>query len=384
MYIFWQTASMTLPAYPCKISLDSRAALPGNHGSSIAYHFVKEIAGMKKVKVGIAGLGRLGKEHAKNLAFKIANAELAAACSIVPAELEFAQKELGVQEVYSDFDEMLAKADLDAVAIITTSGLHCEQIAKALDAGKHVFSEKPLGVNVEECKMAEKAVERHPELAFFLGFMRRFDPSYAYAKEKIEAGAIGTPYMVKAAGIDPEALVQGAIKFAPTSGGIFIDMAIHDIDLMRWFLGEDPVEVYAAGATFKHPEFKAAGDDETGVAMYKCANGAIGFVHVGRTAAHGYHVETEVVGTEGTLRISPVPEKNLCMIYDKNGAVKECVSGFPERFAEAYRLEMENFIDCVQQGKKPEVTVYDGTKSTQIAFATTQSYKDGKPLKISY
>ena len=91
MYIFWQTASMTLPAYPCKISLDSRAALPGKHDSSIAYHFVKEIAGMKKVKVGIAGLGRLGKEHAKNLAFKIANAELAAACSIVPAELEFAQ-----------------------------------------------------------------------------------------------------------------------------------------------------------------------------------------------------------------------------------------------------------------------------------------------------
>lgn len=214
--------------------------------------------------------------------------------------------------------------------------------------------------------------------------MRRFDPSYAYAMEKIKAGVIGTPYMVKATGIDPEALVEGAIKFAPTSGGIFIDMAIHDIDLMRWFLGSDPVEVYATGSTFKHPEFKACGDDETGVAMYKCANGAIGFVHVGRTAPHGYHVETEVIGTEGTLRISPVPEKNLCMIYDKNGAVKECVSGFPERFAEAYRLEMENFIDCVQKGIQPEVNVYDGTKSTQIAFATTEAYKNGGLLKIEY
>lgn len=339
---------------------------------------------MKKVKVGIAGLGRLGKEHAKNLAFKIANAELTAACSIVPAELEFAKNELGVQDVYTDYKEMLIKADIDAVVIVTTSSEHCWQIAAALDAGKHVFTDKPLGVTVEECKLAEAAVERHPEQIFFLGFMRRFDPSYAYAMEKIKAGLIGTPYMVKATGIDPEALVEGAIKFAPTSGGIFIDMAIHDIDLMRWFLGSDPVEVYAIGSTFKHLVFKACGDDETGVAMYRCANGSIGFVHVGRTASHGYHVETEIIGTEGTLRISPIPEKNLCMIYDKNGAVKECVSGFPERFAEAYRLEMENFIDCVQKGVQPEVNVYDGTKSTQIAYATTKAYKNGGLLKIEY
>ena len=339
---------------------------------------------MRKVKVGIAGLGRLGKVHARNLAFKIPNAELTAACSIVPAELEYAREELGVADVYEDYREMLAQADIDAVAIVTTSGEHCWQIAAALDAGKHVFTDKPLGVTVEECRLAEAAVERHPESVFFLGFMRRYDPSYAYAKKKIEEGVIGTPYMVKAAGIDPEALVEGAIRFAATSGGIFIDMAIHDIDLMRWFLGSDPVEVYAAGATFKHPEFVEAGDDETGAAMYKCANGALGIIHVGRTAAHGYHIETEIIGTEGALRISPVPEKNLCMIYDKNGAVTECVSGFPERFAEAYLLEMQEFVDCVADGKKPEVTVYDGTKSTQIGFATTQAWKTGNIVKIQY
>lgn len=339
---------------------------------------------MKKVKVGIAGLGRLGKVHAGNLAFKIPNAELTAACSIMPAELTYAQEELGVKEVYSDYREMLAKADIDAVAIITTSGEHCWQIEAALDAGKHVFSDKPLGVNVEECKIAERAVERHPELVFFLGFMRRFDPSYAYAKKKIEEGAIGTPYMVKATGIDPEAMVDGAIKFAATSGGIFIDMAIHDIDLMRWFLGSDPVEVYATGSTFKHPDFKAAGDDETGVAMYKCENGAVGFVHVGRTAPHGYHVETEIVGTEGAIRVSPVPAKNLCMLYNNQGVVQECVSGFPERFAESYRLEMEEFINSVQNNTKPEVTVYDGTKSTQIGFATTEAYRQGGIVKIEY
>lgn len=339
---------------------------------------------MKKVKVGIAGLGRLGKVHAGNIAFKIPNAELTAACSIMPAELEYAKEALGVTDVYTDYREMLEKADIDAVAIITTSGEHCWQIEAALDAGKHVFSDKPLGVTVEECRVAEKAVERHPELAFFLGFMRRYDPSYAYAKKKIDAGAIGTPYMIKATGIDPEANVEGAIQFCATSGGIFIDMAIHDIDLMRWFLGSDPVEVYATGSTFKHPEFKDAGDDETGVAMYKCENGAVGFVHVGRTAAHGYHVETEIIGTEGSIRVSPVPAKNLCMIYNNSGVVQECVGGFPERFDEAYRLEMEDFINCVQNGTKPEVNVYDGTKSTQIGFATTEAYQNGGILKIEY
>lgn len=339
---------------------------------------------MEKIKVGIAGLGRLGKVHAYNLAYKIPNAELVAACSIVPEELEYAKKELGVSEIYNDYREMISKSDIDAVAIVTTSGEHCWQIAEALDAGKHVFADKPLGVTLEECKLAEAAVERNKDQIFFLGFMRRFDPSYAYAKKKIDEGVIGKPYMIKAAGIDPEALVEGAIKFADTSGGIFIDMAIHDIDLMRWLLGTDPIEVYALGATFKHPEFEKAGDAETGAAMYRCENGAVGFIHVGRTAPHGYHVETEIVGTEGTLRISPVPEKNLCMIYDQHGAVVECVSGFPERFAEAYFQEMQEFINCVKSGRQPEVTVYDGTKSTQIGFATTEAWKKEELIKIQY
>ena len=324
---------------------------------------------MKKIKIGVAGLGRLGRVHANNIAYKIPNAELTAACSIVPEELEYAKSHLGVTDVYADFREMLEKADIDAVAIVTTSSEHCWQIEAALDAGKHVFTDKPLGVDVEQCKQAERAVERHPELTFMLGFMRRYDKSYAYAK-------------MKATGIDPEAMVDGAIKFAATSGGIFLDMAIHDIDLMRWFLGCEATEVYAQGCTFKHPEFQKVGDDETAMACYKFENGAMGFVHVGRTAPHGYHVETEIVGTEGTIRISAVPEKNQAMIYNVNGAVTECVGSFPERFDEAYLLEKQEFVDCVCEGKQPGVNVYDGTKSTAIGYATTEAWKTGKIVKI--
>ena len=338
---------------------------------------------MEKLRIGIAGLGRLGKIHAGNIANRIRGAELTAACSIVPAELEYAKDELGVKNVYLDYREMVKDPNVDAVVIVTTSREHCWQIEAALDAGKHVFCEKPLGVDVEQCRQAEAAVEKHPESVFMLGFMRRYDRSYTYAKQKIERGEIGIPYLVKATGIDPENLVEGAINFAKTSGGIFLDMAIHDIDLMRWFLGAKVTEVYAMGATFKHPAFQAAGDDETGLAVYRFDNGAMGVIHVGRTAPYGYHVETEIVGTEGTIRISPVPEKNLARIYNHDGVLTECVGAFPERFAEAYLLEMEEFVNCALTGQTPGVSVYDGTESTRIGYATTQAWKQGKKVTIT-
>ena len=284
--------------------------------------------------------------------------------------------------VTTDYKKMVDEADIEAVVIVSSSPEHCWMIEYALDAGKHVFTDKPLGCSLEECKRAEAAVERHPDKLFFLGFMRRYDPSYADAKAQIDAGKIGKPYLVKATGLDPEALVESCIKFSKTSGGIFIDAASHDIDLMRWFLGAEATEVYALGATFKHPEFKEAGDDETGVATYRFANGAIGTIHVGRTAPHGYHIETEIVGTEGSIRVSPVPAKNLAVLYDTNGVVTECVENFGERFADAYRLEMEEFVDCALTGRKPGVSVYDGTASAKIGFATTEAWKSGKVVAI--
>lgn len=337
---------------------------------------------MEKLRIGIAGLGRLGKLHADNIANRVRGAELTAACSIVPDELEYAKEKLGVKKVYLDYREMIRDPDIDAVVIVTTSREHCWQIEAALDAGKHVFSEKPLGTDMEQCRLAEAAVERHPESVFMLGFMRRYDRSYAYAKRKIDQGEIGIPYLVKATGIDPENLVEGAIKFSKTSGGIFLDMAIHDIDLMRWFLGAKVTEVYAMGSTFKHPAFREAGDDETGLAVYRFDNGAMGVVHVGRTAPYGYHVETEIVGTEGTIRISSVPEKNLARIYNHDGVLAECVAAFPERFAEAYLLEMEEFVDCALTGRTPGVSVYDGTESTRIGYATTEAWKTGKIIRV--
>jgi len=338
---------------------------------------------MNKVKVGIAGLGRLGAVHAENIAFKIPGAQLMAACSVVDAELDYARNELGAQEVYRDFKQMLEHADIDAVAIVTPNTEHCRQITDAMLAGKHVFSDKPLGVSIEECRQVKKTIAECPEKVFFLGFMRRYDSSYAYAKQKIEEGKIGVPYLVKATSLDPEAVVEGCIRYSASSGGIFIDSGSHDIDLMRWFLGSDVTEVFAAGTTVKHMEFQDVGDCETGGVIYRFANGSLGMGHSGRIAPHGYHIETEIIGTEGHLRIGSIPEKNKAMLYNKDGAVVECVENFPQRFEEAYLLEMQEFISCIQEGRKPGVTAEDGVKAIETAYAVTQSFREGRPVTLS-
>jgi myo-inositol 2-dehydrogenase/D-chiro-inositol 1-dehydrogenase len=339
---------------------------------------------MDQVKVGVIGLGRLGKVHADNLAHHISGAKLNAVCSRGVEKLEFAKKEWGVNNCYRDYHNMLQNADIDAVMIVTPSSQHCQQVEAAFKAGKHVFVEKPLGDTTEECKKAEKAVEGRPDKVFMIGFMRRYDPSYAYAKQKIDSGAIGVPYLVKATGIDPLRNIEWLLKNGHTSPGLFNGMGVHDIDLMQWFLGSKAATVYAIGGNFLYPQIGEFGDVEVGCAVYQFENGTMGMLHTGKTAVHGYHIETEIIGTEGSIRISPVPQKNLAMIYNKDGAVIECVPEFRERFAQAFQLELQEFIDCIRQGRKPEGTVYDATWTTQIAVATTESLKWKKLVNISY
>lgn len=338
---------------------------------------------MKKLKLGIVGLGRLGRKHAENIAFRIPNAELTAVCSIIQEEVEDVVKSWGIPYGYTNFYDMLNNKELDGIAIASSSTEHCRQIEAALDAGFHVFSEKPLGVNVEECKAAEKAVERHPDRVFFLGFMRRYDDSYAYAKRKIEEGAIGKPFLIRCCGLDPVKAVKGAIAFAEKSGGLFLDMAIHDIDLARWYLGSEAKTVYAAGGCYAYEEFSKYNDADNGAALMQFENGSIGMFHAGRTCAHGYHIETEIVGTKGSLRIGTVPEKNLVTVFNDSGVVRECVSGFLERFEKAYLNEMQEFVNCVTEGRKPGISVYDGTKSTITAYAAKESFENKKLVAIN-
>ncbi|WP_105619263.1 inositol 2-dehydrogenase [Vallitalea okinawensis] len=337
---------------------------------------------MKKIKVGAVGLGRLGYRHAENLAFKIPNAELIALCDMNQEKLNETVNAWNIPFGYTDFDEMIKNEELEAIVITSPSALHTTQIAKALDAGLHVFSEKPLGTNVEECKIAEEAVERHPELVFMLGFMRRYDPSYAYAREKIKNGEIGKPVLFRGYSQDPESCIDGAIAYCGHSGGQFIDMAVHDIDLACWMLESEPKSIFAIGGCYAHPEFGEHKDGDNVSALMHFKNETMVFLLAGRTAPHGYNVETEIIGTKGTLRIASVPQKNLVEILDEHGVRKECSQDFLERFEDAYVEEVLEFIDCIVNNRKPEVTVYDGTKTTEIAYRCKEAFETNELIRM--
>lgn len=335
----------------------------------------------KKARLGAVGLGRLGEQHAVNAAQAIRGAELVALCDASGERLDAVGDRLGVANRTRDFDAFLANPDMDAVILASPSPFHAVQIGKALDAGKHVFAEKPLGVTMEECRAAEKAVAGHPGLVFMPGFMRRFDESYAYARAKVGAGDIGRPFLFRGYSQDPERFIHEALDFAPRSGGLFLDMAIHDIDLARWFLGSEPTEVWAIGGCYVHREFAELNDADNAGCMMKFGNGAMAFLFAGRTAPHGYNVEAEIIGSAGILRIATTPRKNMVDILDGHGVRSECSQRFLERFSASYRAELQEFVDCVREGRKPGITVGDALRASQIAYKCKESFETGALVK---
>ncbi|MBO0422487.1 inositol 2-dehydrogenase [Enterococcus plantarum] len=339
---------------------------------------------MEKIKVGIVGLGRLGKVHAKNLAENVQGCQLIAACSFVQEELDYAIRELGVEETYQDYEEMVKSPTIDAVFIVSPSGFHCEQIQLAMEHGKHVFSEKPIGLDLAEIKATERVIKSRPEQVFMLGFMRRYDDSYRYAKQLVEDGELGELTLMRCYSIDPSSGMESFVKFAGASdsGGIFMDMSIHDIDLVRWFTEKEVSKVWALGKNAAYPELDKVGELETGAAMMQLENQAMAILVAGRNCHHGYHVETELIGTKGMLRVAAAPEKNLVTIMDEKGVVRACSQDFPERFREAFVNEAKEFIACIKEKRQPQVSAYDGLQSTKIALACKQSFEINELITI--
>lgn len=338
---------------------------------------------MQTVKIGSVGLGRLGYEHARNLAFSVPGAQLCALCDVAEDPLRETARELGVSKTYVDFSAMCADPELDAVVIVSPSAYHAQQIKIALDAGKHVFCEKPLDTTVENCLAAEKAVEAHAELVFMLGFMRRYDKSYLHAMRKIQNGDIGRVVLVRSYTQDPIASIESAIRFGPHSGGQFLDMCVHDIDLIRWFSGSEPKNVWAVGGCFEFQQYREWNDGDNVACLLQCENETMGFLFAGRAAAHGANIETEIIGTRGTLRISSVPCQDMLEVMNEHGVCRECYPDFLSRWHEAYIAELCEFVSCIQEGRKPSVTVYDGTAASAVAYRCKESFESGTLLSVN-
>ncbi len=337
---------------------------------------------METVRIGIVGLGRLGKRHAENLQRRVSGARVTAACSVVEDELAWAREALRVDRTHSEYARMLDDPEVDAVYIASSSAVHAEQIVTGLEAGKHVFSEKPMGVTLEECERVEQAVTAHPRQCFLLGFVRRFDPSYAHAKKLIDDGAIGEPFLVRSQTVDLDEYAEFQIGFVPTSGGIFLDMNVHDVDLARWFLGSEVESVYAIGGSYAHPGFAEVRDADNTVAVARFRDGKMAVLSASRTAFHGHDTHTEITGTKGILKIGITPEKNRVEILDGHGARRECVQDFYERFEQGFLNEAQAFIDGIRNGTAPAVVARDGTEATRVGFALTRSFREQRVVML--
>ena len=242
---------------------------------------------MKTVKVGSVGLGRLGYEHAKNLATQVPGCELAAICDVDAKPRKGSCGRARRAEYLTDFEEMCKNPELDAIVIVSPSFLHCQQIEIAMNHGKHVFCEKPLGTDVAQCKAAEKVIEAHPDLIFQLGFMRRFDKSYAEAKRKIDNGDIGKVVLVRSYTQDPRSTIESLPSSLHRTRRSKFDMCVHDIDLIRWFTGPDVKNVWAIGGVFEFDLYKELNDADNAAATIQMENGAMGFMFTNRTHAAG-------------------------------------------------------------------------------------------------
>lgn len=326
------------------------------------------------LRIGLVGLGRLGKRHAQNLAERVPGAKLVAVCSPVAEEREWAKNALGVEALHADLRELLARGDVDAVFLVTPTALHPGQIVQALQAGKHVFCEKPLALDLAECRRVEAEAAKHPRLKVMIGYGRRFDPSYSDAYAKVKSGLIGTPFLVRSQNLDMNDPSGFFVRFAPTSGGIFLDCSVHDIDLARWFLGSPkPVRVFAAGTVAIHEALSEFGDVDNGVATCEFEGGKLACFYASRTMAHGHETSTEVFGTKGRLAVGGNPRLNRVDISDAHGVRNECTPTFYERFEEAFLRETFEFVQAVVEDRPPALTLHDAAEATRIGIALRES-----------
>ena len=336
----------------------------------------------RALRVGIAGLGRLGKRHAEQLARRTQGAQLVSACSPVATELTWARDTLGVATLHEDFSAFVRDPQLDAIVLVTPTTLHAEQAVAALEAGKHVFIEKPLSLDVATCERVEEVARQRPELVAMVGFVRRFDASYAQARADIEAGAIGRPFLVRSQTCDMNDPEGFFVRFAPSSGGIFMDCSVHDIDLARWMLGNPKAtRAFASGTIVLHPGLAECGDVDNGLAIVEFEGGTRAVFYASRTMAHGHETTTEVIGTAGSLQVGMGAHRDRVQTRDASGVRHRALGDFFERFGEAFQREMEAFVAACH-GAKPALTLSDATEATRIGQAITRSLKSGMPEMV--
>jgi len=335
---------------------------------------------MKRLNVGIIGLGRLGRVYARDLAGRIPETRVVAVADPLGNLAKEVAEEFDVPKAYTDPMAMIDDKTVDAVVIVTPTHVHREQVIAAASSGKPTFCEKPPALSLAEVAAMKAAIEKSG-MFFQMGFMRRFDAGYAAAKKHIEAGRIGQPLVFKATSRDP---FRPSLEYAnpASSGGMLIDMGIHDFDLARWFMG-DVRTVAAIGATIAYPELATVGDIDNAIASLTFTSGKLGVVDLTRSGIYGYDISTEILGLEGTIRIGYLRETPIVVMTKANGVSHDTVPYFMERFRDAYTNQLQNFAQNVLHDRPAPITIADGMEALRVGVAATRARESGNTVAVA-
>jgi len=332
-----------------------------------------------KLRFGVLGVGRIGKIHIGNLVNRIPDAEVVALSDVAGAELEAVAARFSIARTFTDYRRLLDLPEVDAVVIASPTNLHYQMIVEAAARGKQIFCEKPIDLSLEKVHAANQEVGRRG-VRMMVGFNRRFDPNFLKVREIVAEGKVGRPQVLRITSRDPGPPPEAYIR---ASGGIFLDMTIHDFDMARYLMGSEVAEVYTRAAVMVDAVFEKAGDWDTAVITLTFENGAFGSIDNSRQAVYGYDQRVEVFGSEGMATVANnAPDSHI--LSDRAGIHTALpLHFFLERYAESYWREMQAFVDAVHQQAPVPVSGEDGFQAAVIALAAAKSARENRPVKVS-
>lgn len=334
---------------------------------------------MKQLQVGIIGAGRIGSLHAKSICYNVPTAKVIGITDVFAENAKKVADELGIEKVYADYKEMLSDPAIEAVLVCSSTDTHADIAIEAAKAGKHIFCEKPVDLTPAKVEAVIKAVA-DAGVKLQVGFNRRFDHNFANIRKMVNDDKIGDVHIVKITSRDP---APPSAEYAAVSGGMFIDMTIHDFDMACFMAGSEVTEVYANATCLVDPAIGEAGDVDTAIISLKFANGAIGVIDNSRRAAYGYDQRVEVFGSKGAAMASNDTPTNVTYMSEDGVVTDKPLYFFLERYMQSFRDEMLQFVDAVLEDKPVPATGKDGLNAILIALAAKKSVAEGRPVLIS-
>lgn len=333
------------------------------------------------LKIGIIGAGRIGKVHLESISYHVKNATVTAmADPFMNEETEKLIRSYGVSKVTKDYKDILNDKDIDAVLVCSSTDTHAAISIEAINAGKHVFCEKPVDHSIEKIQAVADALKEHPDIKFQVGFNRRFDHNFAAIRKAYDDGKIGEAHILKITSRDPEPPNPAYIK---VSGGIFLDMTIHDFDMACFLTDSDVEELYVNSAVLVDPAIGEQGDVDTAIITMKMANGALAVIDNSRKAAYGYDQRAELFGSKGMVATSN-DTVSSAVISNADGVTGEKpLFFFLERYMGSFSEEMRQFTEAVINDTEVPVGIHAGLQSVKIGLAARKSIEEHRPVKIS-